>query len=58
VTKTSETGSDSIKIPLFFLRLFIGDNDGIHYYTGFETYEMLLFVLSTLGFEAHVLNYM
>ena len=48
VTKTSETGSDSIKIPLFSLRLFIGDNDAIHYYTGFETYEMLLFVLSTL----------
>ena len=58
VTKTSETGSDSIKIPLFSLRMFIGDNDAIHYYTGLETYETLLFVLSTLGPEVHVLNYM
>jgi len=51
----TKTGSDSIKIPLFPLRMFIGDNDAIHYYTGLET---LLFVLSTLGAEAHVLNYM
>ena len=58
VTKTSETGSDSIKIPLFSLRMFIGDNDAIHYYTGLETYETLLSVLSTLGPEVHVLNYM
>ena len=29
VTKMSETGSDSIKIPLFSLRMFIGDNDAI-----------------------------
>ena len=50
-------GSVSIKIPLFSLRMFIGDNDAIHYYTGLETYETLLFVLSTLGPEAHVLNY-
>ena len=56
VTKTSKTGSDSIKIPLFSLRMFIGDN-GIHYYTGLETDETLLFVLSTLGSEVHVLNY-
>jgi len=58
VTKTSKTGSDSIKIPLFSLRMFIGDNDAIHYYTDLETYEMVLFVLSTLGPEVHVLNYM
>ena len=58
VTKTSETGSDSIKIPLFTLSMFIGDNDAIHYYTGLETYETLLFVPSTLGAEVHVLNYM
>jgi len=58
VTKTSETRSDSIKIPLFSLRMFIGDNDTIHYYTELETYETLLFVLSTLGSEVHVLNYM
>ena len=45
VTKTSETGSDSIKIPLFSLRMFIGDTDAIHYYTDLETYETLLFVL-------------
>jgi len=43
---------------LFSLRMFIGDNDAIHYYTGLETYETLLFVLSTLGPEVHVLNYM
>ena len=58
VIKTSEIGSDSIKIPLFSLRIFIGDNDAIHYYTDLETYETLLFVLSTLGPEVHVLNYM
>ena len=57
VTKTSETGIDAIKIPLFSLRMFIGDN-GIHYYTGLETDETLQFVLSTLGPEVHVLNYM
>ena len=55
VTKMSETGSDSIKIPLFSLRIFIGDNDAIHYYTGL--YETFLFVLSTPGPEVHVLNY-
>ena len=54
----SKTGSDSTKIPLFSLRMFIADNDAIHYYTGLETYETLLFVLSTLGPEVHVLNYM
>ena len=57
VTKTSVTGSDSIKIPLFSFRMFIGDNDAIHYYTDLETYETLLFVPSTLGPEVHVLNY-
>jgi len=57
VTKTSETGIDAIKIPLFSLRMFIGDNDAIHYYTGLETYETLLFVLNTQGAEVHVLNY-
>ena len=54
VTKTSETGSDSIKIPLFSLRVFIGDYDAIHYYTDLETYEMLLFVSQT---EVLDLNY-
>jgi len=58
VTKTSETGSDSFKIPLFSLRMFIGDNDTIHYYKNLETYETLLFVLITLGPKVHVLNYM
>ena len=55
MTKTSETGTDSIKISF---RMFIGDNEVIHYYTGLETYDALLFVLSTLGPELHVLNYM
>jgi len=58
VTKTSDTGSDSIKIPLFSLRMFIGENDAIHCYTGLETYRKLLFVPSTLGPAARVLNYM
>ena len=31
VTKTNKTGGDSIKIPLFSLRMFIGDNDTIDY---------------------------
>jgi len=53
MTKTSETGTDSIKISF---RMFIGDNEVIHYYTGLETYDALLFVLSTLGPELHVLN--
>ena len=56
VTKASDNGSDSIKIPLFSLSMFIGDNDAIHYYTDLQTYETLLFVLSTLGPAAHVLN--
>jgi len=58
VTKSSDTGSGSIKIPLFSLRMFIGNNDAIHCYTDLETYDTLMFVLSTLGPEVHVLNYM
>jgi len=58
VTKTSETRSDSIKIPLFSLRILKGDNDAIHCYTDLETYEKLLFVPNTLGPAVHVLNYM
>ena len=38
--------------------MFIGDNDAIHYYTGLETYDKLLFVLSTLGPAEYALNYM
>jgi len=48
VTKTSNT--------VFPQNVYRG-NDTIHYYTDLETYRKLLFVLSTLGPEVHVLNY-
>lgn len=36
---------------------FMFDNDGLHFFTGLETYSKFVFVLSTLGPAAHELQY-
>ncbi len=44
-------------LPPFSVERFTDDDDGIHYYTGLESYRKFLFVLSTLGSAAYNLNY-
>ena len=55
VTNTTATQSD--QSPPFAAGRFANDPQGIHFYTGLETYEKFLMVLSTLGPAAYELNY-
>ena len=52
---TSSTQTEVSGRQLLSLRLL--DNDALHYYTGLETAEKFIFVLSTLGPADHSLDY-
>lgn len=41
----------------FSVRRFVSDEEGIHFYTGLESYEKFCMVLQSLGPAAHELNY-
>lgn len=55
---TCESGTQTRTSPPLCVDNFIGDAEGIHFYTGLENYSKFQFVLTTLGPAAFELVYM
>jgi len=53
----NDAGVQTVDTPPFDYNNFMFDPEGLHYYTGLETYSKFMYVLTTLGYSAYHLNY-